>query len=215
MAPTHTEALRRIAGSEAWHAAAKRAVAVGVAAGTHSVVSRRGLTVSDTQKVTLGVIAGYIVAIALLWNLPYVRWVLWPFKVSHPPSSNNSRACPPTCIVANLQKDARHSLPRVQPRHGRRPHRRARQVHLARPSRGRSDAHAGRQVGDHAAGGLPRVVADRGAADVLRVRHRRQQGRQHRAGRVLPADAVVGAQGLAYHRYGVAGCGVAYCVLVY
>ena len=43
---------------------------------------RRGLTVNDTQKVTLGVIAAYAVVIALLWNLPYVRWVLWPFKVS-------------------------------------------------------------------------------------------------------------------------------------
>jgi hypothetical protein len=27
------------------------------------------------------VIAAYVVVIALLWNLPYVRWVLWPFKV--------------------------------------------------------------------------------------------------------------------------------------
>jgi hypothetical protein len=45
-------------------------------------VSRRGLTVNHTQGVTLGVIAAYVVIIALLWNLPYVRWVLWPFKVS-------------------------------------------------------------------------------------------------------------------------------------
>ena len=42
---------------------------------------RRGLSVNHTQGVTLGVIAAYVVAIALLWNLPYVRWVLWPFKV--------------------------------------------------------------------------------------------------------------------------------------
>ncbi|KAK0615918.1 peptidase M50B-like-domain-containing protein [Bombardia bombarda] len=42
---------------------------------------RRALTVNDTQKVTLGVIGAYIVAIALLWNLPYVRYVLWPFKM--------------------------------------------------------------------------------------------------------------------------------------
>jgi hypothetical protein len=41
---------------------------------------RRGLTVNHTQGVTLGVIAAYVVIIALLWNLPYVRWVLWPFK---------------------------------------------------------------------------------------------------------------------------------------
>ena len=46
------------------------------------VLSQRGLSVNHTQGVTLGVIAAYVVAIALLWNLPYVRWSLWPFKVS-------------------------------------------------------------------------------------------------------------------------------------
>ncbi|KAI0549598.1 peptidase M50B-like-domain-containing protein [Xylaria curta] len=46
------------------------------------VVSRRDLTVtSDSQKVTLGVIAAYVVVIAILWNFPYVRWSLWPFKM--------------------------------------------------------------------------------------------------------------------------------------
>jgi hypothetical protein len=45
--------------------------------------SRRGLSVNHTQGVTLGVIAAYVVVIALLWNLPYVRWVLWPFKVTY------------------------------------------------------------------------------------------------------------------------------------
>jgi hypothetical protein len=43
---------------------------------------RRGLSVNHTQGVTIGVICAYVVGIALLWNLPYVRWVLWPFKVS-------------------------------------------------------------------------------------------------------------------------------------
>ncbi|CAK7273525.1 hypothetical protein SEPCBS119000_005702 [Sporothrix epigloea] len=41
----------------------------------------RGLTVDYTQKVTLGVLAAYVVIIALLWNIPYVRYVLWPFKM--------------------------------------------------------------------------------------------------------------------------------------
>jgi hypothetical protein len=45
-------------------------------------LSRRSMTVNHTQGVTLGVIVAYVVAIALLWNLPYVRWSLWPFKVS-------------------------------------------------------------------------------------------------------------------------------------
>jgi hypothetical protein len=42
---------------------------------------RRGLSVNHTQSVTLGVIVAYAAVIALLWNLPYVRWSLWPFKV--------------------------------------------------------------------------------------------------------------------------------------
>ncbi|KAK2754356.1 hypothetical protein FQN54_007000 [Arachnomyces sp. PD_36] len=45
------------------------------------VLSQRDLSVNHTQGVTLGVIAAYVVAIALLWNLPYVRWSLWPFKM--------------------------------------------------------------------------------------------------------------------------------------
>jgi hypothetical protein len=44
-------------------------------------LSKRGLSVNHTQGVTLGIIGAYVVLIALLWNLPYVRWVLWPFKV--------------------------------------------------------------------------------------------------------------------------------------
>ncbi|CAK7562564.1 MAG: hypothetical protein SEPTF4163_000412 [Sporothrix epigloea] len=47
----------------------------------HNAVARRGLTVNSTQKVTLGVLAAYVVIIALLWNIPYVRYVLWPFKM--------------------------------------------------------------------------------------------------------------------------------------
>ena len=47
----------------------------------HHQLLRRNLSVNDTQKTTLGVIVGYIVIIALLWNLPYVRWSLWPFKM--------------------------------------------------------------------------------------------------------------------------------------
>jgi hypothetical protein len=48
----------------------------------HNLVLRRGLSVNQTQGITLGVIAVYVVVIALLWNIPYVRWSLWPFKVS-------------------------------------------------------------------------------------------------------------------------------------
>ncbi|KAF2772757.1 hypothetical protein EJ03DRAFT_366928 [Teratosphaeria nubilosa] len=41
----------------------------------------RSLTVQGAQAVTLGIIAVYVVVIALLWNIPYVRYVLWPFKM--------------------------------------------------------------------------------------------------------------------------------------
>ncbi|CAM1511040.1 Fc.00g085530.m01.CDS01 [Cosmosporella sp. VM-42] len=36
---------------------------------------------NHTQQVTLGVIAAYVVIIAILWNVPYIRMVLWPFKM--------------------------------------------------------------------------------------------------------------------------------------
>jgi len=48
----------------------------------HDILRRSLSSPNSTQKVTLGVIAVYVVVIALLWNLPYVRWSLWPFKVS-------------------------------------------------------------------------------------------------------------------------------------
>lgn len=45
-------------------------------------LARRDLSVNHTQAITLGVMAVYVVVIAILWNVPYVRWVLWPFKVN-------------------------------------------------------------------------------------------------------------------------------------
>lgn len=53
--------------------------AIAAAAGPYLL--KRDLSVNHTQAVTLGVMAAYVVVIALLWNLPYVRWSLWPFKV--------------------------------------------------------------------------------------------------------------------------------------
>lgn len=97
MAPTQSQSQSLAA---AWLGVARSAMVPHVArtpadsssdgggAAAAAVLSRRDLTVNDAQKVTLGVIAAYVVAIALLWNLPYVRWVLWPFKVLYPlPSS--------------------------------------------------------------------------------------------------------------------------------
>ena len=59
---------------------ASSAAAVAVA----HALARRSLSVNHTQAVTLGVMVAYIAVIALLWNLPYVRYVLWPFKVRRP-----------------------------------------------------------------------------------------------------------------------------------
>jgi len=57
-------------------------------------LQRRGLSVNHTQGVTLGVLIAYIVIIAILWNVPYIRWVLWPFKVNNSPHDPRaSRAC--------------------------------------------------------------------------------------------------------------------------
>ena len=54
-----------------------------VARGAVAYLMRRdGLKVKGAQGVTLGVIAAYIVGIAILWNVPYLRYILWPFKVS-------------------------------------------------------------------------------------------------------------------------------------
>jgi len=36
---------------------------------------------THTQQATLGVIAAYVVGIAILWNVPYLRMILWPFKM--------------------------------------------------------------------------------------------------------------------------------------
>lgn len=47
------------------------------------MLATRSLKVNKAQSVTLGIIAIYVVVIALLWNIPYVRMVLWPFKVRY------------------------------------------------------------------------------------------------------------------------------------
>jgi hypothetical protein len=61
-------------------------------------LSPRGLSVNKTQSVTLGIIAVYVVVIALLWNIPLVRWSLWPFKVSAVATSELSGLCLRLCL---------------------------------------------------------------------------------------------------------------------
>jgi hypothetical protein len=81
-----------------------------LSAGLLQSLQRRDLSVDSTQKVTLGIIAVYVVVIALLWNIPYVRGVLWPFKVGQ--LSNL------TCGVVEGADfnftDARHCVSRIR-----------------------------------------------------------------------------------------------------
>jgi len=47
----------------------------------HTLQSRNLEHPNHTQQVTLGVIAAYVGIIAILWNVPYLRMILWPFKM--------------------------------------------------------------------------------------------------------------------------------------
>jgi hypothetical protein len=58
-------------------------ITAGPAVASHQF-ERRGLSVNHTQGVTLGVIGAYVVIIALLWNLPYVRLVLHGSLIQSP-----------------------------------------------------------------------------------------------------------------------------------
>jgi hypothetical protein len=65
---------------------AKRAIVV--AAPEMARLSARGLSVNHTQSITLGIIVLYVAVIGILWNIPYVKYSLWPFKVVNPHSSS-------------------------------------------------------------------------------------------------------------------------------
>lgn len=93
---------------------------------------KRSLTVNHTQAVTLGIMAVYVVVIALLWNLPYVRWSLWPFKVSWTQTSLPllpKQKC--GCLDLTIYEDAGHRLPRVWPCDHRVLYGRQSQIYLA------------------------------------------------------------------------------------
>ena len=61
---------------------AKRAIVV--AAPEMARLSARGLSVNHTQSITLGIIVLYVAVIGILWNIPYVKYSLRPFKVVNP-----------------------------------------------------------------------------------------------------------------------------------
>ncbi|SCV71487.1 BQ2448_3075 [Microbotryum intermedium] len=51
--------------------------------GSKPMLMRRNLSLdpTDTQKATLGVIAAYVVIIAVLWHVPVLKWILYPLKM--------------------------------------------------------------------------------------------------------------------------------------
>lgn len=65
---------------------AKRALVTAGPVVSGQYLASRDLTVRGAQGVTLGVIAAYVVGIAILWNIPYLHYILWPFKVRIPPT---------------------------------------------------------------------------------------------------------------------------------
>ncbi|GAA5843024.1 hypothetical protein JCM9279_001832 [Rhodotorula babjevae] len=85
----------------------KRALAASellAARSTHdAAVHRRSLAPNDTQKVTLGVIAAYAVLITVLWNVPVIHWVLWPFKLLVVAFHEFSHACVGCCTGAKVK----------------------------------------------------------------------------------------------------------------
>ncbi|RCI09057.1 hypothetical protein L249_4950 [Ophiocordyceps polyrhachis-furcata BCC 54312] len=48
---------------------------------THHLSPRDMQHPTPSQQLTLGIIAVYVFGIAVLWNVPYLRMVLWPFKM--------------------------------------------------------------------------------------------------------------------------------------
>ncbi|KAK1623947.1 peptidase M50B-like-domain-containing protein [Colletotrichum phormii] len=67
--------------NQVWKRAAVVVLPEVARATTKHALARRDLTVNHTQAVTLGVIGAYAVIIAILWNVPFLRQVLWPFKM--------------------------------------------------------------------------------------------------------------------------------------
>ena len=59
----------------------KRALIATAPALSSEYLAKRNMEVRGAQGLTLGVIAAYVVGIAILWNVPYLHYILWPFKV--------------------------------------------------------------------------------------------------------------------------------------
>lgn len=60
---------------------ARKALLFSASALSSHELTKRDLSVRGAQGVTIGAIAAYTVGIAILWNVPYLHYVLWPFKM--------------------------------------------------------------------------------------------------------------------------------------
>ncbi|GAA6060842.1 hypothetical protein JCM10212_005260 [Sporobolomyces blumeae] len=78
-------------------------VAGGGAAGVATLGRRSTLEPNSTQSVTLGVIGAYVVVIAILWNVPYVEKILWPWKILTVAFHEFSHAAAGICTGARVK----------------------------------------------------------------------------------------------------------------
>ncbi|ORX68970.1 hypothetical protein DL89DRAFT_247062 [Linderina pennispora] len=62
-----------------------------------------GLTPTHDQKITLVVIGAYALAILILWNMPYVNYILYPFKLVTVALHEFSHAAAGLCTGAKIK----------------------------------------------------------------------------------------------------------------
>ncbi|GAA6020620.1 hypothetical protein JCM11491_001121 [Sporobolomyces phaffii] len=67
------------------------------------LMKRATLEPNHTQSVTLGVIGAYVVVIGVLWNVPVVHWVLWPWKILTVAFHEFSHALAGLCTGAKIK----------------------------------------------------------------------------------------------------------------
>ncbi|GAA5883786.1 hypothetical protein JCM16303_002370 [Sporobolomyces ruberrimus] len=72
-------------------------------ASSESLMKRSTLEPNHTQSVTLGVIAAFVVVIVILWNVPIIHWVLWPWKMLTVGFHEFSHAAAGLCTGAKIK----------------------------------------------------------------------------------------------------------------
>ncbi|GAA5835636.1 hypothetical protein JCM5353_004686 [Sporobolomyces roseus] len=70
---------------------------------TSSLEKRATLEPNHTQSVTLGVIGAYVVIIGILWNVPVLHWILYPWKMLTVGFHEFSHAAAGLCTGAKIK----------------------------------------------------------------------------------------------------------------